>query len=136
MGCLRKGESKYLVSANSAVSLKNLTKMFICSSFRMVFKLKHQPHKMVKHTQTIHRLLPTNCLSVFHHFVMLALNGWMQFSKTQCNSCFWIIFVTRKRWPVNSFLKLPNRYLLVQNQQWKHQNNMGNLFKIKAGFRW
>ena len=33
------------------------------------------PHKMVKHTQTIHRLLPTNCLSVFDHFVGLALEG-------------------------------------------------------------
>ena len=29
---------------------------------------------MVKHTQTICRLLPTNCLSVFDHFVGLALN--------------------------------------------------------------
>ena len=28
---------------------------------------------MVKHTQTICRLLPTNCLSVFDHFVGLAL---------------------------------------------------------------
>ena len=27
----------------------------------------------VKHTQTIRRLLPTNCLSVFDHFVGLAL---------------------------------------------------------------
>ena len=27
---------------------------------------------MVKHTQTIRRLLPTNCLSVFDHFVGLA----------------------------------------------------------------
>ena len=26
---------------------------------------------MVKHTQTIRRLLPTNCLSVFDHFVEL-----------------------------------------------------------------
>ena len=32
-----------------------------------------QPHKMVKHTQTIRRLLPTNYLSVFDHFVGLAL---------------------------------------------------------------
>ena len=31
--------------------------------------------QMVKHTQTIHRLLPTNCLSVFDHFVGLALKG-------------------------------------------------------------
>ena len=30
---------------------------------------------MVKHTQTICRLLLTNCLSVFHHFVGLALEG-------------------------------------------------------------
>ena len=30
---------------------------------------------MVKHIQTIHRLLPTNCLSVFDHFVGLALKG-------------------------------------------------------------
>ena len=28
---------------------------------------------MVKRTQTIRRLLPTNCLSVFDHFVGLAL---------------------------------------------------------------
>ena len=34
---------------------------------------KSQPRKTVKHTQTIHRLLPTNCLSVFDHFVGLAL---------------------------------------------------------------
>ena len=31
--------------------------------------------KMVKHTQTIRRLLPRNCLSVFDHFVGLALKG-------------------------------------------------------------
>ena len=30
---------------------------------------------MVKHTQTIRRLLPKNCLSVFDHFVGLALKG-------------------------------------------------------------
>ena len=30
---------------------------------------------MVKHTQTIRRLLPSNCLSVFDHFVGLALKG-------------------------------------------------------------
>ena len=31
---------------------------------------------MVKHTQTICRLLPTNCLSVFHHFVDFVKN-WL-----------------------------------------------------------
>ena len=30
---------------------------------------------MVKHTQTIRQLLPTNYLSVFDHFVGLALKG-------------------------------------------------------------
>ena len=30
---------------------------------------------MVKHTQRIRRLLLTNCLNVFDHFVGLALNG-------------------------------------------------------------
>ena len=30
---------------------------------------------MVKHTQTIRRLLPTICLTVFHHFVELALKA-------------------------------------------------------------
>ena len=32
---------------------------------------------MIKHTQTICRLLLTNCLSVFDHFVGLALKGLM-----------------------------------------------------------
>ena len=37
---------------------------------------------MVKHGQTIRRLLPTNCLGVFDHFVGLVLKGlsfqWIQ----------------------------------------------------------
>ena len=37
------------------------------------WRFKQQPHKMVKHTQTICRLLPTNCLSAFDHFVGLEL---------------------------------------------------------------
>ena len=38
-----------------------------------LYVFKRQPHKMVKHTQTIRRLLPTNRLSVFDHFVELVL---------------------------------------------------------------
>ena len=34
---------------------------------------------MVKHTQIIRRLFPTNCLSVFNHFVGLALKGLISF---------------------------------------------------------
>ena len=33
----------------------------------------NQPHKMVKHTQTICRLMPTNYLIAFDHFVRLAV---------------------------------------------------------------
>ena len=36
---------------------------------------KHQPHKMVKQTQTIRQQKPTNYLSVFGHFVGLVLKG-------------------------------------------------------------
>ena len=36
---------------------------------------QRQSPKMVKHTQTIRRLLSTNCLSVFEHFVGLAVKG-------------------------------------------------------------
>ena len=35
----------------------------------------YQPHKMIKHTQIILWLLPTNCFSVFDHFERLALKG-------------------------------------------------------------
>ena len=34
---------------------------------------------MGKHTQTIRRQKPTNCLSVFDHFVRLAVEGLTQF---------------------------------------------------------
>ena len=42
---------------------------------------------MVKYTQTICRLLPTNCLSLFDHFVGLTLKGLTHLSisgKTPC----------------------------------------------------
>ena len=37
---------------------------------------RRQPRKMVKHTQTICRLLPTNYLNVFNRFVRLVLKGF------------------------------------------------------------
>ena len=40
--------------------------------------LKSQPHKMVKHNKIIHQQQPTNCLSVFDHFVGFALKGLKQ----------------------------------------------------------
>ena len=36
---------------------------------------------MVKHTQTIRQLLPTNCLSMFDHFAGLALKGLNNFHR-------------------------------------------------------
>ena len=38
-------------------------------------KVKRQQHKIVINTQTIRRLLPKNYLSVFDHFLGLALKG-------------------------------------------------------------
>ena len=39
----------------------------------VAYHVKRQPYKMVKYTQTIRRLLLTNCLSVFDGFAGLAL---------------------------------------------------------------
>ena len=38
---------------------------------------------MVRHTQTIRRLLPTNCLSVFDHFSGLALKELKRIIQTK-----------------------------------------------------
>ena len=38
-----------------------------------LLSFKRQPQKIVKHTQTIRRQQPTNCLSMFDHFVGLGL---------------------------------------------------------------
>ena len=49
-------------------------------------RVKRQPHKMLKHTQTIRRqqrVWPA-CLSVFDHFVGLALKGYVILKKV-CN---------------------------------------------------
>ena len=39
------------------------------------FPSKPQAHNMAKHSQTIRQQQTTNCLSVFDHFVGLALKG-------------------------------------------------------------
>ena len=44
--------------------------------YHMIYwPFKRQPHKIVEHAHTIRQILPTNCLSVFDHFVGWALNG-------------------------------------------------------------
>ena len=42
-------------------------------------RVKRQPHKIVKHTQTNRGLLSTNCLSVFDHFTGLVLEWSRKF---------------------------------------------------------
>ena len=42
---------------------------------------KRQPHKMVKHSQTIRQQLPTNYLSVFDYFLGLVLKELTVFAK-------------------------------------------------------
>ena len=49
--------------------------LFLVFRHLLFSPLKCQPNKMVKQTQTIRQLLPTNCLSVFDHFVGSALKG-------------------------------------------------------------
>ena len=51
-----------------------------------------QPHKMVKHTQTIRRQQPANCLSVFVHFVGLALKGLSRRVNNPMKSRFFVYF--------------------------------------------
>ena len=45
--------------------------------FLIHLPFKRQPHKMVKHTETIRQQLPTKFLRVFDHFVSLSLKGLM-----------------------------------------------------------
>ena len=45
------------------------------------YPFKRQPHKIVKHIQTNFRQQPTNCLSVFDHFMVLALKGLFYISQ-------------------------------------------------------
>ena len=61
---------------------------------------------MVKHTQTIRRQQPTNCLSVFHHFLKLALEGLTLF--TERFGTVWIISVViyLQKQPFGGVLKI------------------------------
>ena len=59
---------------------------------------------MVKQTQTIRRLLLTNCLSVFDHFVGLALKGLMDllFQVVEIPVCM----LFNKRWTKRTAIKI------------------------------
>ena len=47
---------------------------------------------MIEHTQTVRRVLLTNSLSVFDHFVRLALKGLFKIFNEECNLNLELIF--------------------------------------------
>ena len=60
----------------------HLSKKFKWIKANLNETFERQPHKMVKHTQTIRQQQPTNFLSVFDHFVGLALKRLKEISFT------------------------------------------------------
>ena len=72
---------------------------------------------MGKHTPTIRGLLPTNCLSVFDHFVVLALKGlsieyWQEQSPK-------VLF---KKGALKNFANFAGKYLsksLIKKRLWR-----------------
>ena len=60
---------------NNIKSVPNTSKLTHTNFRCCTFNVKRQPHKMVKHIQTIRRLMPANCLSAFEYFERLALKG-------------------------------------------------------------
>ena len=81
--------------------------------------IKCQPHKMIKHTQTIRRLLRTNCLTVFDHFVGLPLTGlsksnfiWILFKETSIAKQLYISILNY--FIVNNFKKAILYLIMIQ----------------------
>ena len=66
-------DEKYVSWHQASMTMNFLWEIDCPTKTRQPFK--RQPHKMVKQTQTIRWQQPTNCLSVFEHFVKLALKG-------------------------------------------------------------
>ena len=62
-----------IFSVGKILSAKESNFTSITISVIIFYPLKRQPHKIVKHAQKIRRQQPTNCLSVFYHFVGLVL---------------------------------------------------------------
>ena len=52
-----------------------LPSLILAHIYTCVNPFRAKLHKMVKHTQTIRRLFPKNCLSVFDHFVGSTFKG-------------------------------------------------------------
>ena len=73
----------YIANTSKRLPLYNGKPSYLLGLKNSVFKIsrlfhrssKYEPHKMVKQTETNCQLFPTSCLSVFDHFVWLALKA-------------------------------------------------------------
>ena len=91
----------YLVDLHALLKLSCcVASTYACSNWYYEH-FQSQPHKMVKHTQKISRQKqgPTNCLSVFDHFVGLALKGLTKiqffFGSMWLLYCIWFFFTCK-----------------------------------------
>ena len=69
----------FLIHSFSTLFITLLTISLVCPTLFNFLTLQMPTPKMVKRIQTIHRLLLMNCLSLFDHFVGLALKGLIFF---------------------------------------------------------
>ena len=76
--------------------------MLRVNNLSLIWPFKRQPPKMVKHTQTIRRQQLMYCLSVFGHFVKLALKGLIcNFNNNRNNYQGTIYLVRTQDFPKN-----------------------------------
>ena len=72
---------------------------------------------MAKHIQTIRRQKPTNCLSVFDHFVGLTLKGLAYHLNLKSIPCKFVLrpllFLSSMTWALSSGLKLTELILQI-----------------------
>ena len=64
-----------------------------------------------------------------------AITCWYQNDVTWRHTVFYLLILNTfgillLLFIVSIFCQLPNWYLIAQNQQWKHQDNLWNLFKV------
>ena len=82
---------------------------------------------MIEHTQTVRRVLLTNSLSVFDHFVRLALKGLFKIFNEECNLNLELIFQLLFTY---DWHKSSNNYLKKRNSRKKREVLLKTLFLI------
>lgn len=97
-----------------------------CKLFWLFLKKDLQFHKNIRKVSTVTAQKGTTFVNTYHRFGVVHIN----LASTKLSTIFrtqLIIFVC-----VNLILSQhpPSRYLPVQSGQWKHLNNVWNLFKI------